>query len=67
MGKKKTQKRSRRLRAKDFGDNPKIRHSHGEHTHFNPNEPWEVRYRREKRRLQRELLGRKSGRSKKKK
>jgi hypothetical protein len=30
---------------KDFGDNPKIRHSHGEHTHFNPNEPWEVRYR----------------------
>jgi len=66
MGKKKAGKKARRLRAEDFGDNPKIRHSRGEHTSFNPDEPWEVRYRREKRRLQRELLGR-SKRSKKKK
>lgn len=36
-------------RARDFGDNPKVRRSRGEHKKYNKSEPWEVRYRREKR------------------
>jgi hypothetical protein len=31
-------------RARDFGDNPRIRHSHGEHEKVNLREPWEVRH-----------------------
>ena len=34
-----------KLRAKDFGDNPNVRRSHGEHKRFDPREPWEVDYR----------------------
>ena len=37
-------KKKRRLRARDFGDNPKIRHSYREHTTINLNEPWERYY-----------------------
>ena len=41
----------RELRAADFGDNPHIRHSRGEHEHVNPKEPWEVAYQKKKRRI----------------
>jgi len=33
--------RVRRIRAEHFGDNPKIRHSHREHTNTNLAEPYE--------------------------
>lgn len=35
-------------RAKDFGDNPRIRHSQGEHTKTSREEPWERRYSKKK-------------------
>ena len=49
-GKMKGAKRTKRIHAKDFGDNPDIRHSHGEigKGGYNPAEPWEKRYRQEK-------------------
>lgn len=37
----------KRTHAKDFGDDPRIRHSKGEHTKTSK-EPWELRYRRDK-------------------
>ena len=49
MGKaKKRSRRKARTKAHHFGDNPKIRHSHGEHTKTNKNEPWERNYQRRK-------------------
>jgi len=42
--KKRKAKKRRKLKAKDFGDNPKIRHSYREHTTINLNEPWERYY-----------------------
>ena len=45
------------LRAKDFGDNPRIRRRYGEAEKVSEREPWEVRYARRKRRLARLLLG----------
>jgi hypothetical protein len=44
-------KRKKRTRAKHFGDNPKIRHSHGEHKRYAKKEPWERAYRKQKRKL----------------
>lgn len=41
----------KRTHAKDFGDNPKIRHSHGEHKTINMAQPWEKRYAKKFRRL----------------
>ena len=54
MGKKKVKSMSRvqqkavfaslkkpRKKAWDYGDNPNIRHSHGEHKSKNKQEPWE--------------------------
>ena len=41
--------RKRRMRTEDFGDDPKIRHSHGEHTQTSQAEPWEQAYFRRKR------------------
>jgi hypothetical protein len=35
----------KRTRARHFGDNPRIRHSHREHISFNIQEPWERYYR----------------------
>lgn len=49
VGRNVTGKRQRQKRARDFGDDPNIRHSHGEHTKHNPNEPWERRYQKKKR------------------
>lgn len=40
--------RKKRTKAKYFGDNPKIRHSHGEHTTSSKSEPWEKAYRKRK-------------------
>lgn len=40
-------------RARDYGDNPNIRRSHGEHTSTHKEQPWEVRYRRQKRKKRR--------------
>ena len=37
----------KRTHAKDFGDDPKIRHSHGEHTKTSK-EPWELKYRHDR-------------------
>ncbi|MEM5853882.1 MAG: hypothetical protein QW228_05935 [Candidatus Aenigmatarchaeota archaeon] len=37
-------KRKRRLRARDFGDNPKIRRRYGEASQINLLEPWERYY-----------------------
>jgi hypothetical protein len=37
-------KKSKAYKAKDFGDNPDIRHSHGEDKQLNVQEPWEIRY-----------------------
>ena len=49
MGKgKKKSRRKARTKARHFGDNPKIRHSHKEHTGYNPKEPWEAAYRKKK-------------------
>ena len=50
-------RRSRELRARDFGDNPRIRRRYGEAEKVSEREPWEVRYARRKRRLARLLLG----------
>ena len=50
-------RRSRELRARDFGDNPRIRRRYGEAEKVNVREPWEVRYARRKRRLARLLIG----------
>ncbi len=33
--------RSPRLKAADFGDDPKVRHSHGEEKNTNLSKPWE--------------------------
>ncbi|RLI23370.1 hypothetical protein DRO57_08830 [Candidatus Bathyarchaeota archaeon] len=49
--------RKKRLRARDFGDNPKIRRSHGEAEKVNLEEPWERYYQRQKRRAVRSILG----------
>ncbi|RLI28415.1 hypothetical protein DRO58_02215 [Candidatus Bathyarchaeota archaeon] len=58
-GKKGKSKKSRkkRLRARDFGDNPKIRRRHGEAEKVNLEEPWERYYQRQKRRAVRSILG----------
>ena len=50
-------RRSRELRARDFGDNPRIRRRYGEAEKTSEREPWEVRYAMRKRRLARLLLG----------
>ena len=44
-------RRKKRTRARHFGDNPKIRHSHGEHKRYAKKEPWERAYRKQKRKL----------------
>ena len=44
-------RKAKRSKAKDFGDNPKIRHSHGEHKRYAKAEPWEKAYRKRKRKL----------------
>lgn len=36
--------RKRRLRARDFGDNPRIRRKYGEYKTINIQEPWERYY-----------------------
>ena len=41
-------RRHRRKTAKDFGDNPKIRRSHGEYKRYAKQQPWERRYRQQK-------------------
>ena len=45
MARRKKRRRKRRTKARHFGDDPKIRHSRGEHTSFNINQPWERHYR----------------------
>ena len=50
-------RRSRELRARDFGDDPRIRRRYGEAEKVSMREPWEVRYAKRKRRLARLLLG----------
>jgi len=34
----------RRTKARQFGDNPRVRHSHREHKRINMAEPWERRH-----------------------
>lgn len=42
-------KRHKRTRARDFGDNPRIRRKYGEKARINLVEPWERRYAKIKR------------------
>lgn len=42
----------KRTRARHYGDNPKIRRTHGERK-YNPSQPWERAYRKRKRKLKR--------------
>ena len=44
-------RRIKRTRAAHFGDDPKIRHSHGEHKRYAKSEPWERAYQKQKRKL----------------
>jgi len=44
MSGKRGRSKKYRPRARDFGDNPKIRHSHREHKQTNLKEPWEVEH-----------------------
>lgn len=37
-------RKKRRTKARDFGDNPHVRRSHGEAEQINPREPWERQY-----------------------
>ena len=49
MARKRSKKEQRAIHAKrasDFGDNPRIRHSYGEHKKVSKEEPWEKRYRK---------------------
>ena len=51
MARKRSKKELRAIHAKkasDFGDNPNIRHSYGEHKQVSKEEPWEKRYRKRK-------------------
>ena len=48
-------RRKKRSRARHFGDNPKIRHSHGEHKRVSKSEPWERAYQKRKRQLRKAL------------
>jgi hypothetical protein len=34
----------KRMKARDYGDNPKVRHSHREHERIDVREPWERQY-----------------------
>ena len=54
--------RKRRLKAADFGDNPKIRRSHGEHKNVNVSQPWETHYEKNRKKI---LKRRKEARRKK--
>jgi len=52
----KKRRRKRRTKARHFGDDPSIRHSHGEHTQTNLRQPWERSYRRRKRKQKHGIL-----------
>jgi hypothetical protein len=58
VGRKRVRRRKPKsqLRAKDFGDNPKIRRRYGEAEKVHMGEPWEVKYAKRKKKLARLLL-----------